>query len=124
MSNLNNRKRNLGQRMRYTLFTLQFAAHRAVAKAVKRGELSALTINGKSTGIACVDCHRPARDYDHRDYFEQLKVEPTCRSCNINRGLPFETLRKLGMTERRISQLSIPKAIELAMKQIDREESK
>ena len=38
------------------------------------------------TAFQCVDCGRKARDYEHRDYDEPLKVEPVCRACNIARG--------------------------------------
>lgn len=36
--------------------------------------------------VPCIDCGKPATDYDHRDYNKPLDVEPTCRSCNIKRG--------------------------------------
>jgi hypothetical protein len=39
-----------------------------------------------ASDFACVDCGRPATDYDHRDYTKPLIVEPTCRSCNLQRG--------------------------------------
>lgn len=54
-------------------------AYRAVAKAVRAGELPAL-------GIRCVDCGEPATDWEHRDYDAALKVDPVCRRCNIARG--------------------------------------
>lgn len=58
----------------------QFAAHQAVSAAVRRGELQ------PARERACVDCGKPARDYEHRDYSKPLDVQPTCRSCNIRRG--------------------------------------
>lgn len=36
--------------------------------------------------LKCVDCGKPARDYDHRDYSKPLDVVPVCHSCNIKRG--------------------------------------
>lgn len=40
-------------------------------------------LNGK---IKCVDCGRPARIYDHRDYSKPLDVEAVCDQCNGRRG--------------------------------------
>jgi len=73
-------------------------AHAAVARAIDEGQLPALVANGKTTGVPCADCGKPSTEYDHRDYFEQLKVEPTCHSCNLKRGIPLETLRKMGIS--------------------------
>jgi hypothetical protein len=56
------------------------AANQAVAQAVRGGMLP----NAKD--CRCVDCGKPARDYDHRDYGHPLTVEPVCRSCNLRRG--------------------------------------
>lgn len=36
--------------------------------------------------FSCVDCQKPALDYDHRDYTKPFAVEPVCRSCNLKRG--------------------------------------
>lgn len=36
--------------------------------------------------LSCVDCGKPACDYDHRDYTKPLEIEPTCRKCNLKRG--------------------------------------
>lgn len=33
-----------------------------------------------------MDCKGPAKQYDHHDYSEPLKVEPVCISCNHRRG--------------------------------------
>ncbi len=55
-------------------------AQRKVRKAIQRGKLPALI------GQQCVDCGRPATDYDHRKYSEPLLVAPTCRRCNLMRG--------------------------------------
>lgn len=56
----------------------------AVAKAVRRRRLP------RPSALACVDCGAPARDYDHRRYFEPLAVEPTCRLCNRKRGAALD----------------------------------
>ncbi len=60
-----------------------------VWKAVSSGKLPRLSENH----IKCTDCDERATDYDHRDYRKPLKVEPTCRKCNLNRGIgkPFLT---------------------------------
>jgi hypothetical protein len=52
----------------------------AVRTAVRRGELPHISTQ------KCVDCGKQAKHYDHRDYNDPLKVEPTCQSCNILRG--------------------------------------
>lgn len=36
--------------------------------------------------LLCVDCRRPARGYDHRDYTKPLDVVPVCTRCNVLRG--------------------------------------
>lgn len=51
-----------------------------ITLAKARGELQ------PATDFACVDCGRPAEQYDHRDYARPLDVEPVCRSCNVMRG--------------------------------------
>lgn len=56
------------------------AAHKAVNKAVRAGILP------KVSTQVCVDCGKPACDYDHRDYGKPLEVDPVCRSCNRRRG--------------------------------------
>jgi hypothetical protein len=58
----------------------QQRAQAAVSAAVRKGVLA------RAATLACVDCGKPARHYDHRDYSQPLKVEPVCRSCNIKRG--------------------------------------
>lgn len=57
----------------------------AVRKAVRAGMLP------KASTLACVDCGKPARDYDHRDYTKPLEVVPVCRSCNQKRGRAFNS---------------------------------
>ena len=53
----------------------------AVKQAVAAGELPRL-----DGSVLCVDCGKPARNYDHRDYRKPLDVEPVCMSCNKQRG--------------------------------------
>lgn len=55
-------------------------ARYAVSRAVARGDLP------PAKDCACVDCGKPARDYDHRDNNKPLDVQPVCRSCNKLRG--------------------------------------
>jgi len=58
-----------------------------VAKAIREGVLPKL-----DGSISCVDCGKPARDYEHRDYNYPLQVEPVCRGCNRRRGpgIPYK----------------------------------
>lgn len=56
----------------------------AVAKAVRLGEIP------PAKTLMCVDCGKPASDYDHRRYLEPLFVVPTCRSCNLKRGTALD----------------------------------
>ncbi len=51
-----------------------------VCKAVRRGDLLPVT------DFSCVDCGKPAKNYEHRDYNKPLDVVPVCRSCNRFRG--------------------------------------
>lgn len=53
-----------------------------VGHAIKQGILPAL----KGSGIACIDCGKPAVVYEHRDYRRPLDVVPACHSCNYLRG--------------------------------------
>ena len=51
-----------------------------VRKAIAGGGI------GRPTEFECVDCGKPAAEYDHRDYNKPLEIEPVCRSCNRIRG--------------------------------------
>ncbi len=55
-------------------------AYGKVQTAIKQGLLL------HPSKCSCVDCGRPARDYDHRDYNKPLEVVPVCRPCNKLRG--------------------------------------
>lgn len=59
---------------------LAYRAQRMVKRRVKKGKLP------PATDFDCVDCGKPATDYEHRDYTKPLEVVPTCRSCNLRRG--------------------------------------
>lgn len=59
---------------------VQSKAACAVSKAVRAGELP------RPSELLCMDCGRPASQYDHRDYTKPLHVQPVCRSCNVMRG--------------------------------------
>jgi hypothetical protein len=63
-------------------------AAKKVSYALLTGKLPRLT-----GSIPCTDCGEPARYYDHRNYYEPLKVEPVCGSCNQLRGPGFPKLR-------------------------------
>lgn len=62
--------------------TYQQLARSYVSAAIKRGDLPSLTTNV----VDCADCGARAEQYDHRDYFQPMKVDPVCRSCNMRRG--------------------------------------
>ena len=51
-----------------------------VSIAIKNGKLKHPTL------LKCVDCGKPATEYDHRDYSKPLNVDPVCHSCNLKRG--------------------------------------
>lgn len=53
---------------------------REVQRAIRLHELPPVS------RFLCVDCGKPAVDYDHRDYLAPLAVEPLCRGCNLRRG--------------------------------------
>lgn len=57
-----------------------FKAKTIVAIAVRKGVLPRVKT------LTCVDCFKPARCYDHREYAKPLIVEPVCFSCNAKRG--------------------------------------
>ena len=62
------------------LTELSQIATRHVTKQIRLGAMP------KAKALCCVDCSKPAHDYDHRDYDKPLDVVPVCRSCNILRG--------------------------------------
>jgi hypothetical protein len=64
-------------------------AVRAIAKVLKAIKLGKLA---KATDCTCVDCGKPARQYDHRDYLNPLDVVPVCVSCNQKRGPAFDSV--------------------------------
>lgn len=39
-----------------------------------------------ATAFPCVDCGKPAKEYDHRYYSLPLEIEPVCVLCNQRRG--------------------------------------
>lgn len=60
--------------------SVQYRAHKAVAEAIRRGELP------RPSSKCCTDCGSPATCYDHRDYSRPLEVQAVCRRCNALRG--------------------------------------
>lgn len=62
------------------VFRQRQVAAAAIAKAIKSGALP------KARTLTCVDCGKPALDYEHRDYRRPLDVQPVCRPCNYRRG--------------------------------------
>lgn len=60
---------------------IAYPARAAVAQAIRDGKLPRL-----DGTIQCVDCGKPAKNYDHREYARPLDVQPVCRSCNLKRG--------------------------------------
>ena len=72
------------------------AAQRIVSMAKRKGDIARLRdYTGQTLGIKCRDCGAPATEYDHRDYFAPLSVDPVCQSCNQLRGVAQTTLDKL-----------------------------
>lgn len=61
-------------------------ASRAIAKQIRCGDRK------PAAEHVCVDCARPARDRDHRDYLRPLDVEPVCRPCNQRRGPAYDSV--------------------------------
>lgn len=51
-----------------------------IKQLIKAGQMQ------KPSDLLCVDCEKPAYDYDHRDYRMPLEVQPVCRKCNQRRG--------------------------------------
>lgn len=80
-----------GRRAKPVEERIRAAAARFVYIAIECGYLPKL-----DGTIACVDCGRPACDYEHRDYARPLDVEPCCRSCNQRRGSAGLTLPVFG----------------------------
>lgn len=66
------------------VFKRQYSKQEASHKIVKIAVDSKILPKVRSQ--ECVDCGKPARHYDHRDYMKPLEVEPVCISCNFKRG--------------------------------------
>lgn len=64
-------------------------AHYVVQAAIQSGQLPRL-----DGSVQCVDCGKPAVDYDHREYAKPLQVEPVCRSCNLLRGPAIDSAQR------------------------------
>ena len=62
------------------IYKSQVESYKKVRNAIMAGKLPSLAHQ------MCVDCGKPAKCYDHRDYNQPLKVEPVCTSCNKKRG--------------------------------------
>jgi len=50
---------------------------------------------GPATDHNCMDCGEPATQWDHRDYFKPLDVDPVCQPCNMKRGQGFPPSNKV-----------------------------
>lgn len=85
-----------------------FAGQR-VAAAIKKGELR------RPNEFDCVDCGKPAQQYDHRDYNFPLKVEPVCRSCNLKRG---PAIPRVGHIEKKLSLGFVPYRLKFRVHQL------
>ena len=59
---------------------LSTKARSLVNLAVRAGDLPS------PKTLTCIDCSKPAKVYDHRDYYKPLIVVPVCHSCNKRRG--------------------------------------
>src|SRR5262245_28725114 len=60
--------------------TSQQRAREKLNRAVRAGR------SPRPTTLICVDCGKPAREYDHRDYSKPFAVAPVCKACNARRG--------------------------------------
>jgi hypothetical protein len=58
-----------------------------VYKAMQAGRLP------KASTLTCVDCGKPAKCWDHRDYDKPFEIEPVCIGCNRKRGPALAKLR-------------------------------
>jgi hypothetical protein len=63
-----------------------YAANSAIKPHIKKGLIKC------ASDCLCIDCGKPAKDNDHRDYLQPLVVEPVCRSCNVKRGPAFNSV--------------------------------
>ena len=61
---------------------------------VQREAKQAMSIQADIRALRCVDCQRPASEYDHRYYARPNDVVPVCKSCNKARG-PALDVREL-----------------------------
>lgn len=89
------------QRTMELFYLLKSNAARMLQKAVEANILPRL----KNSGIKCADCGAPAKGYDRRDYFEPLKVEPVCHTCNLRRGSALKTFDKIAWRKYAKTQL-------------------
>lgn len=64
------------------------AATRRVVALIRAGAIK------KAKEHACVDCGKPALDYDHSDYLKPTEVEPVCRGCNQRRGPALDSVMR------------------------------
>lgn len=67
---------------------MRFKAYSQLGKAIKRGDIPPIDTNS-----ICVDCGGQATEYEHRNYFYPLTVDPVCRSCNSQRGEGFPPVK-------------------------------
>jgi len=92
----------LSPETRAAYYKAQQAAHRTIAFAIKVGRLP------RPSTLQCVDCGKPAKIYDHRDYTKPDEVTPVCASCNLKRGYsnlkPFLVIPDSAMFRRHYEQ--------------------
>lgn len=60
-------------------FRVQKHAAKVLNQAIRDGKVKC------AKGQDCVDCGKPARCLDHRNYLDPTNVEPVCYSCNFKR---------------------------------------
>ena len=70
-------------------------ATRQVTTLIRAGVLR------KARECVCVDCGKPAFDYDHRDYLKPIEVQPVCRGCNQRRGPALDSVMRFFVPSRK-----------------------
>ena len=48
-----------------------------------------LGLIGDATKCRCVDCGKPATEWEHRDYTRYMDVVSVCHGCNMRRGSAY-----------------------------------
>ena len=78
----------------------------AVAELQREAKRAVVSANLPNPGeFECVDCGKPATDYDHRYYALPVEVEPVCSGCNTKRGPALDVV---ALVRDRVAAVSEP----------------